>query len=108
MDVPLDRPGKRTRARPEADIDALKPADIAACWRDAAEMLRTVFGRTDAKLPVDEARGRLDAAPAATRSICYPASPLDTAADLAGIDGPLTVAQVSNAVAIQGVGLARA
>ena len=111
MDLPVDRPRRQPKdqvMRPDGTVDGLKPADVAAYWRDVTKILRTVLERRDAAALVGEFRKRLDRAPAATRTIFYHASPLHTAADLAGVEGPLTEAQISQAPAIQGVGLGEA
>jgi hypothetical protein len=85
----------------------LNRAHVTAYWRSVQSILRLVFERKDAETLVRNIRRRLrKAGPPAAHALFYHASPLHVAADLAGIDGPLTEAQESRGAEIQGTGLA--
>jgi hypothetical protein len=93
--------------KPDGTIGELKRSRVDAYWRSVRKILRSVFDRRDALMLVRRTRKRLDeAGPPAAHALFYHDSPLHVAADLAGVEGPLTEAQEARGAEIQGIGLA--
>ena len=83
----------------------LKRAHVTAYWNSVQSILRLVFERRDAATLVSNVRKRLrKSGPPAAHALFYHASPLHVAADLAGVEGPLTEAQEARGAEIQGTG----
>jgi hypothetical protein len=116
MDARVVEQGEKTRSpgqtsyvllKPDGTIGELKRSHVEAYWRSVRKILRSVFDRRDAVTLVSNVRKRLDeAGPPSAHALFYHDSPLHVAADLAGVEGPLTEAQEARGAEIQGIGLA--
>ena len=113
MDLRITKQGRRTEAAqfvpvgPNGTVDALGRSEVTAYWASVNSILREVFQREDADALVRRVRRRLrKLGPSSSHALFYHASPLHVAADLVGIEGPLSEAQESRAMEIQGTGLA--